>query len=159
MKNIIFLLVLFSSKIYADEIKECNVTRIIDGDTVTVICIDEPFIRKIRLYCIDAPEKKQTPYNRLSYYEWIHYYKKNVKVIIHGIDIYGRFVAELFDTGDNSNINLKLVSNGYAAVYNQYCPFENKTYYNEELNARNLKIGIWSEPGLHQTPWKYRKLR
>jgi endonuclease YncB( thermonuclease family) len=159
MKIIIFLLALFSSKIYADEIKECNITRIIDGDTVTVICIDEPFIRKIRLYCIDAPEKKQTPYNKLAYYEWINHYKTNVKVIIRGLDIYGRFVAELFDLSDNSSINLKLVSNGYAAVYNQYCPLVDNKYYQQEIIAKDNKLGIWSAPGLQQAPWKYRKLK
>jgi len=159
MNIIIFLLVLFSSKIYADEIKECNITRIIDGDTITVICIDEPFLRKIRLYCIDAPEKKQTPYNRLAYYEWINYFKKNIKVDILGIDIYGRFIAELYDLNDNSNINLKLISNGYAAVYDQYCPLINNKYYEQEIMAKDNKLGIWAESGLHQTPWIYRKLR
>ena len=138
------------------ETKECDVVRIIDGDTLRVSCEKEPFTRKLRLYCIDAPEKYQYPYSKLAYFELMRL--KKIKVNIIRQDLYGRSISEVFDE-DNSNINVKLVENGYAAVYPKLCPKYRVDYFNAELKAKDFKLGIWDNSGLHQTPWIYRKER
>lgn len=43
---------------------ECIVKKVYDGDTMTLDCAGNE--TKVRMYCIDAPEKKQDPWGELS---------------------------------------------------------------------------------------------
>lgn len=108
--------------------KYCQITRVIDGDTVEGKCDDVPFIR-IRLTSIDSYESKrnnraykQAYTQQLSVEEIVNrghkateitkqYLEgKHVKVVIPEktpVDKYGRTLGELFI--DDVDINLKLL--------------------------------------------------
>jgi len=78
---------------------------------------------------------------------------KIVDLRVHTKDRYGRQVAEVFSR--ETNVNLKMVADGYAAVYPRYC--EDKPYYLAQSKAKKSQLGIWQYSGLHQTPWIWRK--
>jgi endonuclease YncB( thermonuclease family) len=68
-------------------------------------------------------------------------------------DRYGRIVGEVYN--GEINLNLAQIQAGKAAVYEDYCK---KTIYKEaEQHAKEAQLGIWAKPGIHQTPWKWRK--
>ena len=126
--------------------------RVIDGDTIHV------GKNKIRLYGIDAPEKKQLcDFNKIKWSCGIQSSKalkniiedKNIKCQIKDIDKYERFIAICFV--DKVNINKLMVKNGWAIAY-RYFSLE---YIDEEENARIKKLGIWK--GNFQIPYQYRK--
>jgi endonuclease YncB( thermonuclease family) len=132
---------------------ECEVLSIYDGDTMTLQCSGNPEKTKVRLYCIDTPEMKQEPWGTQAR-DYLRSITGNmVKLVELDKDIYERIVGEVYS--GNVNLNLAQVKAGKAAVYDAYC--ENSEYKAAEKEAIDAKLGIWSEPGLHQTPWEWRK--
>ncbi|MEJ2317181.1 MAG: thermonuclease family protein, partial [Gammaproteobacteria bacterium] len=121
------------------ELISCTVRSVLDGDSVSVLCSDER--RQVRLYCIDAPEKEQRPWgdeSRSALRRHLHRHDR-VHLRIHDIDSYGRQVAEILHHGEN--INLRMVRDGYAAVYPRYCKLP--AFYEAEADAREQELGIW----------------
>jgi len=135
---------------------------IIDGDTVKINNY------KIRLFGIDAPEKKQfceKPYFNLIIFSFKEKYpcgkistdalKKFIKDKIISCrieekkDFFKRYLATCFK--NEKNINSWLVKNGYAIAYRRY----SKKYVLEEQHAEKNKLGIWQ--GTFQTPEEWRK--
>lgn len=138
---------------YADA-PTCEVTKVIDGDSVMLVCDGRPL--EVRLYCIDAPEMSQRPWGRRSREHLREIIPDQVKLISHDTDRYGRLVGELLGTDERrENINLLQVHAGQAAVYHRYC--KHKVYTRAEQMARDIKSGIWESRGLHRKPWKYRR--
>lgn len=134
------------------ELISCTVRSVLDGDSVSVLCSDER--RQVRLYCIDAPEKEQRPWgdeSRSALRRHLHRHDR-VHLRIHDIDSYGRQVAEILHHGEN--INLRMVRDGYAAVYPRYCKLP--AFYEAEADAREQELGIWQKEGLQQSPWVWR---
>ena len=146
----------------SEEIKEITgYAKIIDGDTIKISN------KKIRLYAIDAPEKKQTckkPYLTISVFSFTKSYlcgqvstnkltkKINNQIIkckIKDVDRYNRVIGECYKR--NENLNSWLVSNGYAVAYRKY----SKKYISDEMNAKNNKLGIWQ--GNFEMPWDFRR--
>ena len=132
---------------------ECKVIKVYDGDTMTLQCKGHTAKTKIRLYCIDAPEMKQKPWGTQA-----RDYLRNlagimVKVIEIDKDRYGRIVGEVFRHG--INLNLSQVKAGKVAVYDAYC--QQAEYKRFEQQAQKAHLGIWAQPGFHQTPWTWRK--
>jgi endonuclease YncB( thermonuclease family) len=130
---------------------DCEVLNIYDGDTMTLQCQGEE--TKVRLYCIDAPEMGQTPWGKQARDHLRSIAGNAVKLVRLDKDRYGRVVGEVY-RGDE-NLNLAQVKTGYAAVYDAYC--KKSEYPLEEQRANSAKQGIWSTPGIHQTPWEWRK--
>ena len=138
-----------------------GIAKVIDGDTIK---IDK---KKIRLFGIDAPEKKQKcrkPWLTLSFLTFNKDYpcgeistlklknKINNKFITcksNNLDRYKRFIAECFK--DKININKWMVKNGYAVAYIKY----SKKYLASENFAKDDKLGLWI--GSFQMPWEWRK--
>ena len=135
---------------------------VIDGDTIK---INE---KKIRLFGIDAPEKKQIcKKNYLNIF--IFSFSKNYncgqissdklkKFLNNHIitcefkkqkDQYKRYLGICFKK--NKDINAWLVRSGYALSYRKY----SKKYLNEEFHAKKNKLGIWN--GSFEMPWDWRK--
>ncbi|WP_456378849.1 thermonuclease family protein [Thiolapillus sp.] len=134
----------------------CTVRSIYDGDTMTLKCNGER--RKVRLYCIDAPEMKQKPWGRESRDYLRTITPKQVRVVEHGKDRYGRTIGEVWTAdGDDvqENLNLAMVWAGRAVVYPKYCSDEQ--YYTAEASARQVKSGVWADEGKQQNPWEWRK--
>ncbi|MCK5718636.1 MAG: thermonuclease family protein [Thiomargarita sp.] len=137
-----------------DSSSECKVLKVYDGDTITVQCPNEPKKTRIRFHCIDTPEMRQEPWGEQAR----DYLRSITGDVIHLVKIdkdrYGRIVGEVYNS-DNINLNLAQVEAGQAAVYNRYC--EKDEYIEAEERAKQAELGIWSTPGLHQTPWKWRQ--
>ncbi|RKZ75025.1 MAG: hypothetical protein DRR19_29630 [Candidatus Parabeggiatoa sp. nov. 1] len=133
--------------------KVCEVLKIYDGDSMTLQCSGETEKTKVRMHCIDTPEMRQKPWS-IQARDYLRSIAGNTVILVElDKDRYGRIVGEVY-SGD-VNLNLAQVKAGKAAVYDAYC--ENPEYKAAEKEAIDAKLGIWSEPGLHQTPWEWRK--
>jgi endonuclease YncB( thermonuclease family) len=132
---------------------ECEILSIYDGDTMTLQCPNKTEKTRVRLYCIDTPEKKQTPWGDKARDHLRAITSKHVRLVEIDKDRYGRTVGEVY-AGD-VNLNLAQVEAGQAAVYDAYC--KDPKYKVAENHAKSTKKGIWAMNGLHQTPWKWRK--
>ena len=135
--------------------------KVVDGDTIKINS------KKIRLYGIDAPEKKQKckkTYLTISFMSFTKDYmcgevstqklikkinKQKLNCNILDVDRYKRLIGECFKR--NINLNSWMVSNGYAVAYRKY----SKKYVTDEINAKNNKLGIWQ--GKFEMPWNYRR--
>ena len=136
------------------------VVSVSDGDTVTVLI--EGKKEKIRFIGMDAPELGQKPWGQKSkqYLEELlrsSGWKVKPEYDVDKRDKYGRLLAYL-RTADGQFINLLMVKNGYAMIYT-FPP--NVKYVNElrdaQRDAREKKLGIWSEGGLKERPRDYRR--
>ena len=135
--------------------------KVVDGDTIKINS------KKIRLYGIDAPEKKQKckkTYLTISFMSFTKDYmcgelstqklikkinKQKLNCNILDVDRYKRLIGECFKR--NINLNSWMVSNGYAVAYRKY----SKKYVTDEINAKNNKLGIWQ--GKFEMPWDFRR--
>ena len=106
-----------------------------DGDTIKLNG------ERIRLTCIDAPEKDQ-PYGLEAKEHLMNLLKnKDIEVIRESKDRYGRTLGWLIVEGDT--INNKMVEAGYAWWYEYYCG-DNKTLERHQANARKKELGLWA---------------
>lgn len=130
-----------------------KVVAVPEGDTMTVLHNGKK--EHIRLYGIDAPEKKQH-YGKQSN-EFLGSFVQGERVDIErkSIDKNGRIVGIVSIGGDN--INEMLVVNGQAWVNRQMCKesFCEKWVKMEEA-ARATNKGLWSEPAAIP-PWEFRR--
>ena len=146
----------------SDELKIISgIAKVIDGDNIKIEK------NKIRLFGIDAPEKKQKcqkPWLLIFFINFNKNYqcgvistnklksKINNKFIIcksNNKDRYNRFIAECFK--DKTNINRWMVSSGHAVAYRKY----SKKFVSQENLAKKEKLGLWS--GKFEMPWEWRK--
>ena len=160
----IFILVLSLTNInvQSQEVKLISgIAKVVDGDTIKIEN------KKIRLFGIDAPEKKQKcrkPWLTISFLTLNKDYpcgeistlklknKINNKLVTcksTNIDRYKRFIAECFK--DKININKWMVRNGYAVAYKKY----SKKYLVFENLAKDDQLGLWI--GSFQMPWEWRR--
>lgn len=135
-----------------------QVVLISDGDTITV-ALDPETTRnqkvKIRLFGIDAPEKKQDHYLEAKNKLQTMLRNQTVKVETYDTDQYGRVVGRVF-LGDKA-VDLSLISEGLAWVYPRYCQKSFcKELEQEEEKARDQKIGLWQNPD-PTPPWEWRR--
>jgi endonuclease YncB( thermonuclease family) len=132
-----------------------KVVGIADGDTVTVY--DGSVQTRIRLAGIDAPESGQAFGQRSKQNLSGLIFGKTVTVTSDKIDRYGRTVGVI--TLDGEDVNIKQIEAGLAWHYKQYereqTPAERAAYSDAEINARQDKLGLWSDPN-PIPPWDYR---
>jgi endonuclease YncB( thermonuclease family) len=137
--------------------ESCAVDHCHDGDTCTLVCgrnTDTPRRVKVRLHCIDAPELAQAPWGRWSA-EALRWYVPAGSIIdLEAVtrDRYGRVVGVLHAHG--VRVNMEMVRQGFAAVYEKYCA--ERAYNDAREEARAAGRGIWAVPGLQQRPWEWR---
>ena len=163
---ILFSLLIFFSLTTLSISNEKNISgkaEVIDGDTIKINKI------KIRLFGIDAPEKKQICkkiYISFLIFNFQKDYKcgekstlallkklkdKEVKCIIEkNKDRYNRNIGICYIK--NQDINSWLVKNGYAIAYTRY----SKKYELDEQYAKENKLGIWR--GAFVEPEKWRRI-
>ncbi|WP_346745418.1 thermonuclease family protein [uncultured Campylobacter sp.] len=144
MKQMLFL-VLATLSLLAHPAK---VIKISDGDTITVLSGKEQ--TKVRLYGIDAPEKKQDYGQKSKHFLASLIAGQVVEVEPKGKDRYKRTLGIIYYKGQD--INAQMVLNGYAWAYVKY----SKIYVDQEKTARENKRGLWqsSDP---TPPWVFRK--
>ncbi len=125
-----------------------KVVSIHDGDTITVLSGKEQ--TKVRLYGIDAPEKKQDYGQKSKQFLANLIAGEVVEVDERGKDRYKRTLGIIHYKGQD--INAQMVLNGYAWAYEKY----SRMYADQEKLARENKLGLWqsSDP---TPPWEWRK--
>lgn len=127
------------------EIISGYVSRNYDGDTIT---LED---QNIRLYGIDAPERKQPYGMKAQKFLWSVVKDKKVTCIITSTDRYGRKVGRCFYNRKN-DISRMMVEEGLAWAYTDYA----KDYVHAEKYARDKRYGLWKQKK-PQAPWDYRK--
>ena len=163
--SILFILsFIFCTHLKSQEIENITgIAKVIDGDTLR---IDK---KKIRLFGIDAPEKKQQCRRSSLSISFLTFGKDypcgqisadrlrkkiNDKLVIckySSKDRYKRFIAECFL--NKTNINAWMVQTGHAVAYKKY----SKKFVAQEIFAKKEKLGLWS--GTFEMPWNWRKNR
>ena len=128
--------------------EQSKVIKISDGDTITVLSGKEQ--TKVRLYGIDAPEKKQDYGQKSKQFLASLIAGQVVEVEPKGKDRYKRTLGIIHHKGQD--INAQMVLNGYAWAYVKY----SRIYVDQERLAREKKLGLWqsSDP---TPPWEWRK--
>ena len=126
-----------------------KVVKIADGDTVTIL-VGGTQVR-IRLFGIDAPERGQDFSRNSSEALAGLVFGKEVRVIVHDKDRYGRTVGDIY-IGDLL-VNEKMVKDGWAWNYARYS--KSKHYAEFEREAREAKRGLWAGR-TPIPPWDYR---
>ncbi len=130
-----------------------KVVGTIDGDSLKIF---RPGLGEVetRLYGIDAPEFNQAFGRAAKKHLAALLLRQQVEVETLDQDRYGRPVVIIFKNGLNANE--KIVRDGYAWVYKQYCkePFC-KDWLMLESNAREKKLGLWQQDQ-PVPPWKFR---
>lgn len=148
---VLFLIVFTSLNLLSAEIRGL-VVGVSDGDTITVLDDMDKGRFRIRLYGIDAPEKKQDFGQKAKQYLSSRLFRKSVVIRYKEIDRYGRIVGKVYL--GHIEINLEMLQNGYAWHYKNY---DNSEEYSQaEINARKKGIGLWSLKN-PVPPWNFRK--
>lgn len=152
MKKVLLAL-LFGTAIcvWGAEITGC-VVGISDGDTITVLDDMDKGRFRVRLYGIDAPEKRQAFGNKAKGYLSGLIFSKQVTVRYSSIDRYGRIVGRIYL--DKKDISLAMLSAGYAWHYVSLD--QTPEYATAEKQARGGRLGLWSDVSA-VPPWVFRK--
>ena len=126
--------------------------KVIDGDTIEVSG------QRIRLYGIDAPERRQTCRRAALTWPCGAEAARALRLFINGrrvtcrerdVDQYGRVVAVCHAGGQD--LNGRLVAEGMALAYRRY----STDYVGAEEAARAAGTGLWA--GLFIPPWEWRR--
>jgi len=131
-----------------------TVVSVGDGDTLRVNRDGRSIT--IRLACIDAPEMAQTPWGDQSkaYLAQRLPRGREVRVMSHNIDRYGRTVAEVIS---DLSINLVMVEDGQAFAYRRYLAgCDARQVLDAEYRASRHRYGVWQVPGGITRPWLFR---
>ena len=129
-----------------------NVVGISDGDTFTAINRDNLQL-KIRVYGIDAPEKRQPFGNKSKEALSDLIFGKDIVIDVQSQDRYGRFIAYAF-TPSGEDVSLLMLNKGMAWHYTEYDSSEK--YAAAEQSARKKRIGLCSDSNT-VAPWEFRK--
>lgn len=127
---------------------EAKVVKIVDGDTIKILKNNNQI--SVRLYGIDAPEKRQD-FGRVSKKALSNKIAlKNVQIKEFGKDRYKRTIAKVYL--NDEDICKFMVENGYAWAFIKY----SKDYAIDEKYARENRLGLWKDKA-PISPWEWRK--
>jgi micrococcal nuclease len=123
-------------------------------DTIDVLHHTHP--ERVRLSGIDCPEKGQAYGNNAKQAASVLVCGRDVTLQTYGLDKYGRTLADVL-LPDGTNVNHKLVKDGWCGWYRKYAP-ENGELERLEAEARQARKGLWVDPA-PIPPWVYPKAR
>lgn len=147
--------VLIEDKFPQHNYKSINgVVSVIDGDTIDLYLFGSGTSPTIRLNGIDCPEKGQPFYEEAKDYTSVLCLHKQVEVIRHDIDKYGRIVADII-LPDGRNLGEELVRAGLAWFYDLYS--DDPILERLEEIAKSQRIGLWNQDN-PIPPWDFRKI-
>lgn len=119
-----------------------RVTRVIDGDTIELSSGE-----KVRLICIDTPERGEDGYSEATDYLESLVLNEDVELVkdVSEKDRYGRLLRYIY-LEDGTFVNEMIVYKGYGKAYlynpdTSKCPIIQKA----EQHAKSNKLGIWKE--------------
>ena len=146
----LFSLLLLASAWLSAKTLDGQVTRVIDGDTITFMTQKGVELR-IRLADIDAPELNQ-PWGKVAkntLNTWALGERGYITIV--DTDRYKRKVGYLFV--DDANLNQRLVANGLAWVYVEY--LRDTSLINTQEHAKKLNKGLWSSSNpVNPSKWR-----
>lgn len=145
-----------SDRAAADDLPVWFVQSVTDGDSINITDRDE--LVKVRLACIDAPERSQPFGDRSAEHlnELVESADNRVGFNVVDTDRYGRKVGIIY--AHSAPVQVSMVRNGLAYVYERYisnCPIASEVRAAQK-EARELGVGVWSLDGA-QKPWDYRR--
>jgi len=147
----LLLLCFFSA--YSSEQLFGIVTKVADGDTVTLNA--EGTIHKIRLSEIDTPERNQ-PYGlttRAVLSSLLLGKQVEVKIVKNS-DRYGRVIGRIFI--DEEDVSAYMIEMGHAMVYRRY--IMDDSLLKLEKSAKKNNLGLWKLAEEDRVPpWVWRK--
>ena len=124
MKKLILLLLFITLVSFGQDVK---VIRIIDGDTFEIENGD-----KVRMIGIDAPELKDNEGLESKNHLKLLIENKYVSLIKDeknkNKDFFGRLLRYVYI--DNTDVNLKMIEDGYASVYTKFKFTKSQEYIN-----------------------------
>ncbi len=150
---LLFLLFLLLACNQKKKAADGQVIAVKDGDTIEILENGQPL--RIRLAEVDAPEKNQDFGTQAKKYTSDLSFGKQVRLIRHETDRYGRVVATVF-LPDGRSLNEELVKNGFAWHYTDYS--KSTKLANLQADARRYKRGLWAHPN-PLSPWEFRKMQ
>lgn len=148
---VLFILSILPLLCYAQKFT-VKVVGVSDGDTFTGLNRDNLQL-KIRVYGIDAPEKKQDFGNKSKEYLSSLIFGQEITVDVQSQDGFGRFVSHVYTT-DGKDVSLLMLQAGMGWHYKQYD--QTPSYSEAEASAKKKKIGLWQDM-IPIAPWDYRK--
>ena len=143
-----------SSCLFASEILQGEVIKVIDGDSIVVRTAGGR--KEIRLWGIDCPEYDQ-PHAGTAKKRTANLLANDITIEVKGRDSYNRILAIAYS--DSVCVNRELVRQGAAWVYDYYCRESVCREWNRlERQARAKRKGLWrdKEP---TPPWEWRRTR
>lgn len=145
------LLLIFAGCVSGAEIIG-RVVGVSDGDTITILDDLDKGRFRVRLFGIDAPEKRQAFGNKAKIYLSSLIFGKSVKVRFTSIDRYGRIVGRVYH--GKQDICLAMISAGLAWHYIHFD--KSPEYAGAEKKARAGRLGLWSDRSA-VPPWDFRR--
>ena len=136
---------------------EVELVHVVDGDTVKIMKGGKRI--NVRLYGIDAPEKRQKYGGESTRTLTKMLLGKSLRLEEISKDRYGRTVGIIY--ADNQDVNLEMLKTGNAFFYKEYCKKKPLCYSYEqaENQARQKKKGVWSIRGIQKpSDWRKSKL-
>lgn len=152
MKKLLFILLFVTLPILCSAQRfSVKVVGISDGDTFT--CVNDNNLQlKIRIYGIDAPEKKQAFGNKSKEYLSSLVFGKRITIDVQSQDSWGRYIAYVY-TSSNEDVSLLMIQSGMAW---HFVKFDNSPLYaNAEIEARRHELGLWADKN-PVAPWEFR---
>ena len=138
-----------------------EVVRISDGDTLVIDSVSptpegiEKDIR-VRLWGIDAPERAQAGGDE-SLLALTSMTPQGSAVLVNkvGEDMYGRWLAVIAATADDTAVNTRLVAEGQAYFLSSFEARGNACLATAQVEAVASGVGVWANPNAER-PWDYR---
>jgi len=152
------LLVAILATTSAAQILTGRCIRVADGDTITILTPAKRQVR-IRLACIDCPERRQAYGKRAKQFTSSLVFARRVRVEVIDWDRYGRAVGWVYVNdadGQEICVNRELVREGLAWVYRKYC--RSLELLRLEQEARSSGRGLWQDRR-PVPPWVFRGRR
>ena len=128
-----------------------KVVSISDGDTFTAINKDNLQL-KIRIFGIDAPEKKQAYGNKSKEFLSSLIFGKSISIDVQSKDGYGRYLAYVYSP-EGKDVSLLMIHEGMAWHFTKYD--NNEVYEAAQAGAKKAKRGLWADPS-PIAPWDFR---
>jgi endonuclease YncB( thermonuclease family) len=151
MKILINLLLIFSLSCSSPEGQQGLVVKVIDGDTFDMKSGTEKI--RVRLFGIDAPERGQAFNVKAKEFAASLIAGKEVRVVIHDTDRYGRTVADVY-LSDGLHVNSEIVKAGFAWHFTRYSNDPHLADLQRE--AQQAGRGLWRDDN-PIPPWEFRK--